>query len=165
MKIIFSLLLLCLFQLPGASQEPFTLGGTAHPHKELGQASATFNPGKNHPTVAVQTNPLRLVGNTTEGLYLSPNFIVQGRKLLAPAAIDVEVLSYSSQRRFTSTRAFQIRDQTGRALHAQPLALLTSGKSDTGIFTEVLVAKIPYGTFVKLIKEDSLVFVVGKIQF
>lgn len=158
-----SVLLICLFQMVIAGQEPFSISREVGPHKTIGQASAVFNEGKGHPHIAVQTNPLRLIGDTSEGIYLSSNFIVQGRQVIEPAAIEFEFMSYSAKRKFASNRTFQIRH--GLTLHhTQKLVLSTWGKAADGTFTEVLIAKIPFRTFLGLIKEDSLTFVIGTTQ-
>jgi len=137
--------------------------GPVAPHKEIGKASATFTEQKGQVQIAVQTDPLSLIGTTRDGLFLSPSFIVFGRKVVAPQAIEFEFLSYSAQRRFSRSRGFQIVSQ-GRSLYSQPLVLATSGTAPDGIVTEVLVAKVPYKTFVDLIQQKSLNLMVGNMR-
>ena len=137
--------------------------GPVAPHKEIGRATATFSEPKGQTQIAVQTDPLSLIGTTKDGLFLSPSFIVFGRKVVAPQVIEFEFLSYSPQRKFSRSRGFQIVSQ-GRSLYSQPLVLATSGTAPDGIVTEVLVAKIPYKNFVDLIQQKSLNLIVGNMR-
>jgi hypothetical protein len=157
-------LLLSFWALPLAAYGQRLGLGPVEPHKEIGKASATFSEPKGQAQIAVQTDPLSLIGTTRDGLFLSPSFIVFGRKVVAPQVIEFEFLSYSPQRRFSRSRGFQIVSQ-GRSLYAQPLVLTTSGTAPDGIVTEVLVAKIPYKTFVDLIQQKSLNLIVGNMRF
>lgn len=153
-------LILCWFTFVGLAQKPSQVAVRNMPNKEIGQASAIFSRGKTHSQIAVQTNPLRLLGDTTEGLYLSPNFIVQGRRLVAPPAIEFEFISYSAEPKFTSNHNFQVQTN-GQMVFSQSLTLITAGRSREGNMTEVLVTKIPYATFLGLIKGSSLSLIVG----
>lgn len=157
-------LLLLFWALPlvaNAQQLGLDLGKA--PHKEIGKASAIFSQPKGQTQIAVQTDPLRLIGTTNDGLFLSPSFIVFGRKVVPPLSIEFEFLSYSPQRRFSKSRSFQILNQ-GRTLYSQPLVLATSGTAQDGIVTEVLVAKVPYKNFVDLIQQKSLNLIVGNMR-
>ena len=146
-----------------ANGQQLGLGPGLAPHKEIGKASAIFSEPKGQAQIAVQTDPLTLTGNTRDGLFLSPSFIVFGRKVVPPQSIEFEFLSYSPQRRFSRSRGFQIMSQ-GRSLYSQPLVLATSGTAPDGIVTEVLVAKVPYKNFVNLIQQKSLNLIVGNTR-
>ncbi len=133
------------------------------PQKTIGRANAIFSHPKGRAQIAVQTNPLTLAGNSENGLFLSPNFIVFGRKVVTPPSIEFEFISYSPQRKFLVNRTLQILSHD-RALYSDRLVLATWGTSPDATVTEVLVAKIPNKNFTNLIGEKSLSLVVGEAR-
>jgi len=83
--------------------------------------------------------------------------------LVAPPVVEFEFISYSASRKFTSNRSFSIQNRD-RTVYSQTLTLSTSGRSNEGTMTEVLVAKIPYRTFVSMLAESSLILIVGETR-
>jgi hypothetical protein len=155
--------LLCCFLVSvfpfcyGQDKPPFDPSRLA-PEKRIGRATATFTKHKNRTQIAVQTDPIQLVGNTEDGIVLVPNFIVPGRKLVSP----LEFISYSHSKRFSFNRRFQIYGDD-RLLYSGVLELSSSGTSPNGSVTEILAHKLPYGQFLKLIRGLSVKFVLGEM--
>jgi hypothetical protein len=133
------------------------------PEKRIGRAVATFSRQKNRTQIAVQTDPIQLLGNTEEGIVLVPNFIIPGRKVVSPASIELEFISYSHRKRIFVNRKFQAYGDD-KLVYSGTLELSSSGRSPNGTVTEILVLKLPYAQFLKLIRGGSVKFILGESQ-
>jgi hypothetical protein len=153
-------MLLC--ECYGQDKPPFDPSRVA-PEKRIGTATATFSRHQNRAQIAVQTDPIQLLGNTENGVILVPNFIVEGRKLVSPASIELEFISYSYSKRFSVNRKFQIYGDD-KLLSSGTLELSSSGGSPNGAVTEILARKLPYTQFLKLFRGGSVKFVLGEMQ-
>lgn len=69
------LILVFLCVCYGQDKTPFDPSRVA-PEKRVGTATATFSRHKNRSQIAVQTDPIQLLGNTENGIIMVPNFIV-----------------------------------------------------------------------------------------
>lgn len=159
-RLFLPLMLLCVCY--GQEKPPIDLSRVA-PERRIGWATATFSRHKNRIQIAVQTDPIQLVGNTEDGIVLVPNFIVPGRKVVSPASIELEFISYSNSKRFSVNRKFQIYVDE-KLLYSGVLELSSSGTSPSGSVTEILTRNLPYAQFVKLIRGGSVKFILGETR-
>jgi hypothetical protein len=158
--LVFLLMVPCLCY--GQEKPPFDPSRLA-PEKRVGRATATFTRHKSRAQIAVQTDAIQLLGNTENGIVLVANFIVPGRKVVSPASIEFEFISYSYSKKFSVNRKFQIYTDS-KLLYSGALVLSSSGSSPNGAVTEVLAQKLPYAQFLKLIRGMSVEFVLGESQ-
>lgn len=111
------LILQCLCY--GQEKPPFDPSLVA-PEKRIGRATATFSRHNSRAQIAVQTDAIQLVGNTEIGIILVPNFIVPGRKVVSPVSIELEFISYSHSKTFSSvTQINRLRNISKAACEAR----------------------------------------------
>lgn len=135
-------------------------GAPPAPEKRIGAATATFFRFNQQEQITVQSDPLPLQGNTANGIFLIANFIVLGRRVSAPKAINLEFLSYSNKRRFAVNRQLQIYADN-KSLYSGTLIRSSAGGAANGIITEVLDQRISYQRFLQLIESKAVKFILG----
>lgn len=127
--------------------------GANAPEIHVGVATATYFPKSNQ--IAVQTPYLQLYGTIDDGLIMIPNFTSQGKKVVAPPAVEFEFISYARRKTFAVNRKLLIYVNKELVFSAIP-QMSSSGKSLNGTVTEVMTQKIPYEQFLKLLNGQDV---------
>jgi hypothetical protein len=123
-------------------------GESKHPTRVVGSATATFV--EETKQVTVQGSQISLFGDVDNGLTLAPSFAVLGSKVVAPVWIDLTIVFSSSTRRAAPSGgiAFKI---DGKLLSGGTVKVTSSKRYPSGSLIHVLLQRIPYQQFVRML--------------
>lgn len=130
-------------------QDTLSLPGRLIPEKHLGAATASYFAKDGH--VTVQVRPLRVAGDERSGVVLIPSFIVPGKKVVEPKLIDLQFIVDSPARARPPLSRVQIFAD-GQELAAGAPKLLTASKPVGGTVTRVLMYKVAYAKFLRMME-------------
>lgn len=131
------------------------------PEKHLGAATASyFSKDKQ---VTVQSSPLRVAGDVRNGIVLIASFIVPGRKVVEPEAVDLEFIMDSPADARPPLLRVQISSE-GRELATGVTKMVSESRPAGGSVTRILMYKISYGKFLQMLKAKEVRIRVGHVD-
>lgn len=157
------LLLSVLFTCrPEAVCKVYAQRGRRIPEKHLGAATASYFPSRKH--VTVQAAPLRVAGETQNGVVLIPSFIVRGKKVVEPKLVNLQFIVDSPAAAPAPLRRVQVFSKSREVASGVP-ALVSVSKPVDGSVTRVLMYKLPYGKFLQMLAGQEVSIRLGQVEF
>jgi hypothetical protein len=129
--------------------------------KVVGRAKVTYNSRKQE-SVA-QTDFLHVFGTSLDGIVLWAGFTSQGKKVVRPENITLEILPAAKDRTYVDNRIIKIFLDGRIALDST--STFVSANSDGSIIDASLKQEIPYELFIKLSKAKQITMQVGPTTF
>ena len=136
-------------------------GGRLIPEKHLGAATASYFHKDGH--VTVQAKPLRVAGDERVGVVLIPSFIVPGKKVIEPTLVNLQFIVDSPARARPPLSRLQIFAD-GQQIAAGVPKLLSASKPAGGTVTRVLMYKLAYGKFLRMIEGREVRISLGHMR-